>query len=636
METTLPRLIRDVSIKHPDVVAQYSRTKDGQFTPTTYKDMFKNAMDFGAGLLSLGVERGEKIGLISDNRKEWEQSDLGLLAIGAVDVPRGCDASPNDLKYILSFTECRFVISENPAQITKILNLKSDIPTLKTMICFEEPTEENFSQAKKAGVVIFRFNEILEKGIEYRAKNDGVMEKEIEVGQWDDIAGIIFTSGTTGTPKGVMLSHGNFITQLDELNERIHLEPADRAICVLPVWHVFQRLVEYVIMNQGASLCYSKPIASILLADFATINPMLLPAVPRVFEALMDGVNRQMRRTGGIACALYTFFTNVAILHSRMHRKLFRQSIRFGNDWIVFWWPVLVLPWLLLFPLKLLGNVLVFSKIKAKFGNSFRAGIAGGGAYPSTVDEYFWALGINIVEGYGMTETAPVVAVRHISKPVFGCIGTAIRGVNVRIVDMDGNVLPKCTKGVLQVKGGTVMKGYYKRPELTEKAINKDGWLDTGDLAMLGVNNEIKIMGRVKDTIVLRGGENVEPLPIEEKLKESKYIDTVVVVGQDQRNLGALVFPNREELELYAKENNIPYSTFEELVENPDVYKFYDGIIREIVSQKNGFRMFEKIPRFAFVTRQLEVGRELSAKQELMRYKIAELYEKELKQIFHE
>ena len=185
-----------------------------------------------------------------------------------------------------------------------------------------------------------------------------------------------------------MLSHGNFITQLDELNERIYLFPGDKALCVLPVWHVFQRLCEYVILNQGAALCYSKPIASILLPDFATLNPQLLPAVPRVLEAIYEGVNKTMRRTGGIVNILYNFFVAVAILHSRIDRKLFRKNIRFGNDHIVLWWPVLVLPWLALYPLKLLGGVLVFKKVRAKLGNAFRAGVAGGGAYPSAIDEY--------------------------------------------------------------------------------------------------------------------------------------------------------------------------------------------------------------------------------------------------------
>ena len=635
MEKTLPRMLREVSLKYPDVPAQYTRTtRDGDFSFETYKQLFDTSQLFAAGLLALGTVREEKVGLISDNRKEWEQSDMGIMTIGACDVPRGCDASENDLKYILSFTEVKTCVVENSTQIKKIMNVKNDIPTLKQFIIFDEISDEVQSLCDASNVKIYTFQQILDLGKAFTEKNPNRVNEEIEKGQWDDIAAIIFTSGTTGTPKGVMLSHGNFITQLDELQERIYLYPGDKAICVLPVWHVFQRLVEYVILSQAASICYSKPIGSVLLPDMLKLNPTLLPAVPRVFEAVYEGVKKKMRRTGGIVEGLFNFFTSVAILHSRISRRLFRKNFRTKYDFIVLSWIFLVIPWILLAPLKALGNVLVFKKVKAMLGTNFRAGVAGGGAYAKSIDEFFWALGINVVEGYGMTETAPVVAVRPIKAPVFSCIGTAIRGVNVRVVDMEGNILPKGKKGVLQVKGPTVMKGYYKRPELTDKVLSADGWLDTGDLVIQGVHGEIKILGRVKDTIVLSGGENVEPLPIEAKLQESRFIATSVVVGQDQRNLGALILPNQEELELWAQENEIQFKDFNELVKKEEVYKLIENEIRELVNAKNGFRMFEKIVKFAFLTKPFEVGRELSAKQEIMRYKLTEIYEKEIKSIF--
>ena len=635
MEKTLPRMLREVSQKYPDIPAQMTRiSKEGDFETVTYKELYDNSQAFAGGLLALGTVRGEKVGLISDNRKEWEQADMGIMTIGACDVPRGCDASEKDLKYILSFTEVKTCIVENEFQIRKILNVKDEIPTLKRFIIFEEPTENEVKLCKEAKIDLLRFYDVVEDGKKYNEKNPGKVEAEIEVGQWDDIAAIIFTSGTTGVPKGVTLSHGNFITQLDELQERIYLKPAERAICVLPVWHVFQRLVEYVIISQAAVLCYSKPIGSILLPDMLALNPTLLPAVPRVFEAVYEGITKKMRRTGGIVEALFNFFTAIAICHSWMDRKMFRKNFMTHNEFTPGYWLLFIVPWLLLYPWKLLGNVLVFKKVKAMLGTNFRAGVAGGGAYPKAIDQFFWALGINVVEGYGMTETAPVVAVRPVDAPIFGCIGTPIRGVSARIVDMEGNVLKPGNKGVLQIKGGTVMKGYYKRPELTEKAISPDGWLDTGDLAIESIHGELKILGRVKDTIVLTGGENIEPLPLEAKMQESRFIQTAVVVGQDQRNLGALILPNQEELELWANENNISFKDFEDLVKKPEAYKLIEDEIKELINAKNGFRMFEKIVKFAFLTKPFEVGKELSAKQEIMRYKLTEIYEKEIKGIF--
>lgn len=635
MEKTLPRMLREVSQKYPDIPAQMTRiSKEGDFETVTYKELYDNSQAFAGGLLALGTVRGEKVGLISDNRKEWEQADMGIMTIGACDVPRGCDASEKDLKYILSFTEVKTCIVENEFQIRKILNVKDEIPTLKRFIIFEEPTENEVKLCKEAKIDLLRFYDVVEDGKKYNEKNPGKVEAEIEAGQWDDIAAIIFTSGTTGVPKGVTLSHGNFITQLDELQERIYLKPAERAICVLPVWHVFQRLVEYVIISQTAVLCYSKPIGSILLPDMLALNPTLLPAVPRVFEAVYEGITKKMRRTGGIVEALFNFFTAIAICHSWMDRKMFRKNFMTHNEFTPGYWLLFIIPWLLLYPWKLLGNVLVFKKVKAMLGTNFRAGVAGGGAYPKAIDQFFWALGINVVEGYGMTETAPVVAVRPVDAPIFGCIGTPIRGVSARIVDMEGNVLKPGNKGVLQIKGGTVMKGYYKRPELTEKAISPDGWLDTGDLAIESIHGELKILGRVKDTIVLTGGENIEPLPLEAKMQESRFIQTAVVVGQDQRNLGALILPNQEELELWANENNISFKDFEDLVKKPEAYKLIEDEIKELINAKNGFRMFEKIVKFALLTKPFEVGKELSAKQEIMRYKLTEIYEKEIKGIF--
>lgn len=635
MEKTLPRMLREVSQKYPDIPAQMTRiSKEGDFETVTYKELYDNSQAFAGGLLALGTVRGEKVGLISDNRKEWEQADMGIMTIGACDVPRGCDASEKDLKYILSFTEVKTCIVENEFQIRKILNVKDEIPTLKRFIIFEEPTENEVKLCKEAKIDLLRFYDVVEDGKKYNEKNTGKVEAEIEAGQWDDIAAIIFTSGTTGVPKGVTLSHGNFITQLDELQERIYLKPAERAICVLPVWHVFQRLVEYVIISQAAVLCYSKPIGSILLPDMLALNPTLLPAVPRVFEAVYEGITKKMRRTGGIVEALFNFFTAIAICHSWMDRKMFRKNFMTHNEFTPGYWLLFIIPWLLLYPWKLLGNVLVFKKVKAMLGTNFRAGVAGGGAYPKAIDQFFWALGINVVEGYGMTETAPVVAVRPVDAPIFGCIGTPIRGVSARIVDMEGNVLKPGNKGVLQIKGGTVMKGYYKRPELTEKAISPDGWLDTGDLAIESIHGELKILGRVKDTIVLTGGENIEPLPLEAKMQESRFIQTAVVVGQDQRNLGALILPNQEEFELWANENNISFKDFEDLVKKPEAYKLIEDEIKELINAKNGFRMFEKIVKFAFLTKPFEVGKELSAKQEIMRYKLTEIYEKEIKGIF--
>ena len=635
---TIPKMIKDTSEKYPEIVAQYKRLKGGEFEPILYRELYQYGLDFGAALLSLGVKREEPIGLIADNCAEWLHADIGIMGIGAIDVPRGCDATLIDLEKILAITETKLVIAENNAQVNKIVLLKDKLPCIKRVICLEsEIKDEVTAAAKKAGVELLFFTEVMKEGQKWRIEHKGEVEAEFAKGKIDDVATYIFTSGTTGTPKGVMLTYKNFLAQLDEIPERIFLNPGDKALSVLPVWHVYEREVEYVIMIQAATLCYSKPVGSILLADIKTLQPHILPAVPRVFEAVYEGITKKMRKSGGIVLAMFNFFVKVGKIQKAMSRLLFNQNACYTRYHTVFWWFLCLIPWCLLWPLYGLGNLLVFRKIKAMLGPNFRAGIAGGGSFPNYIDEFFWAIGVEVVEGYGLTETAPIVAVRPMAAPIYRTIGSALRGLEVRIVDpQDGFVLGRCKEGVLQVRGPTVMKGYYKSPELTAKVINEEGWLDTGDLAILTIHDEICIKGRIKDTIVLRGGENLEPLPIETKLSESKYIKQAVVVGQDQRYLAALILVDEEEIKNFGEENGIQYDTYENFLLSDPVQKLYEAEIANLVSAKNGFKMFERIAKFTLITKPFEVGVELSAKQEIMRFRINEIYKNEIDSMFAE
>ncbi|MEE0133549.1 MAG: AMP-binding protein [Treponema sp.] len=634
MAKTVPQMLKEITLQYPNVAAQYAKDEEGNFQPVTYKQLLDTSYHFGGGLLSLGTVRGEHVGLLADNRKEWLQADMGIMAIGAVDVPRGCDATERELRFIFSTAECKTIVVENEAQVLKVLDFKHDLPQLTRFISFDAVQEETKAKSKAAGVEVLQFEEVLKLGTEYCQQNPNKLDEELEKGNSEDLACLIFTSGTTGEPKGVMLTHGNFLAQLPDLKIRIYLHPGERCLSVLPVWHAFERLCEYVVLCQGGGLCYSKPVGSILLADFQKINPHMLPAVPRVFEAVYEGVNRTMRKTGGVVYALFKFFVAAAKLHSRIHRRLFRQTARFKNDYLLLSWIVLFIPWVLLYPLKALGGVIIFKKIRAKLGNNFRGGVSGGGALPPQIDEFFWAIGVNLVEGYGLTETAPVVSVRPFKAPVFGTIGRPLKDVQVRIVDENGNVLPKCQKGTVQVKGPTVMKGYYKRDDLTAKVIDKDGWFDTGDIGLMTLGGELVLRGRIKDTIVLRGGENVEPLSIEMQLNNSRFIAQSMVVGQDQRFLAALIVPSEEEIVGYAQEQQIPHNSYSELLQKPEIKKLIDTEIQTAISAKNGFRLFEKVSRFAILEKPFVVGETLSAKQEIMRHKISQLYEKEITELF--
>ena len=634
---TIPKMIKKVAEENPEIYAQYKRIKNGVFEPITYRDFFQLGLDFAGALLQLGIKRGDLIGLISDNRAEWMQADLGILTLGAIDVPRGCDATPIDLEKIFTCANAKVIIAENNSQVNKIVNLKQACPFIETIICFETDIKDEVLDAvKKNKINLLFFSDLMKEGKKYRIEHPGEVEAELDKGQFEDTATIIFTSGTTGTPKGVVLCHKNFLVQLDEVVERVFLNPGEKALSVLPVWHVFEREVEYVIMIQAATICYSKPVGSILLADLKQLNPHIIPAVPRIFEAVYDGITSKMRKTGGIVNDMFNFFVSFAITHKRIQRRLFNQNACFTRYHTAFWWIIGFIPWLLMWPIYLLGDLLVFRKIKSMLGKNFKLGVAGGGAFPQRIDEFFWAIGVEIIEGYGLTETAPIVAVRPMAAPIFRTIGSPLRGVNVRIVDQDGYVLGRCKEGVLQVKGDTVMKGYYNNPELTKKAFTVDGWLDTGDLAIMTIHNELQIKGRIKDTIVLRGGENLEPVPIETKLAESRYIKMAVVVGQDKRYLGALILVDPEEVTAYADENGIQYESFETLLKSEEIHKLYEVEISNLINSKTGFKMFERVNKFQLITKPFEVGVELSAKQEIMRFRINQIYKKEIEAMFPE
>ena len=633
---TLPKMFRDSAEKYSEFTAQMARVNRTDFKPVSFNEFYQNGLDFGAALLAIGIKRGDTVGLISDNRAEWLQADLGIMSIGAIDVPRGCDATLNDLEKIFTITESKYVIAENNSQVNKFVKLKEKLSFVENIICFQnEIKEQVLEDAASNHIKIYYFDDLMKTGKNWRINHKGEIENEVEKGSWNDIATIIFTSGTTGTPKGVMLSHGNFLSQLDELPERIYLNPGERALSVLPVWHVYERLFEYLIMFQGAGICYSKPVGSIILADFKKLNPQIMPAVPRIYEAIYDAFNKKMRKFGGIMLPMYKFFLFVAKIQKFMTRKMFNQNPSFTRYYSVLWWFLFFVPWCLLWPVYGLGNLLVYRNIKSMFGDNFRAGIVGGGAFPKFLDEFFWSVGINVVEAYGLTETSPIVSARPIPLPVFRTIGSPLRGVEVRIVDIEnGKKLPRGKKGVLQVKGPTVMKGYYKRPDLTAKAIDKDGWFDTGDLAIMTIHNELIIKGRIKDTIVLRGGENLEPVPIEAKLAESRYIKYAVVVGQDKRYLAALIVVDEEEIKNFAEENGILYDTYENYLRSEAVQKLYEAEIADLISAKNGFKLFERIARFTLITKPFEIGVELSAKQELMRFRINEIYKEEINSMF--
>jgi len=634
MAETLALMFMERARAKPDIVMQYSKDSKNVFQPTTYGQLLEEVATFAAGLAQLGLARGDRIGLIADNRKEWLVSDLAIIGLGAADVPRGCDATEQELGYILSWSECAITILENEKQLAKILARKAEMPLLKTAVLFDPASEKMAAEASHAGIELRTFGEVFAAGKKRRATAPGEYEAEAAKGKSSDVATIIYTSGTTGEPKGVMLSHANFLHQTEVLPEIIDLQPGQIWLSVLPVWHSFERIVQYAIIAVYDSIAYSKPIGAIMLPDFQAIKPQWMASVPRIWESVKDGIFKNIRQAGGAKKALFGFFVAVGESYAYFRNMMLGLLPDFGNRSRILDAIVPIVPLILLAPLRGLGELLIFRTIKKKLGGRFKAGVSGGGAMPASVDIFFNTIGVQILEGYGLTETAPVIGLRPQRKPVMGTVGPAIRGTEFKIKDEAGNDLGTCKKGIVYVRGPQVMLGYYKKPELTAKVLAADGWLNTGDLGMLTRQRFLKLTGRAKDTIVLLGGENVEPLPIEQRICDSPYIKQAVVLGQDQRFLSALVVPDQDMIMSWAKENNVPIIDYEALLSQPEVKELIDYEINQAVNQKTGFKSFERIFRFELLAAPFEVGKELSAKQEVKRHVVADLYKHKIARMF--
>jgi long-chain acyl-CoA synthetase len=641
LPANIPLMLRSRAQTNPDLTLQVVKNEIGEFEYISYRRVYNRVVEMACALKKAGIKRGDLVGFMSDNRREWMILDEALLSLGAADVPRGCDSTGTEMSFILNFVKCEICIFENQRQLLKVLECEDKVSTLRMAILIDSPDENVSAKAAESGIKLLKYVDLEDQGHHASDAERKDAEAEMDRTTGDELATIIFTSGTTGTPKGVMLTHDNYIAQCEVVRLALpNVKDGDIWLSVLPVWHSFERAFQYFFIALKAGVAYSKPAAANLLGDMAKVHPTWMCGVPRLWESLAHGIFRKMKKENKVTRFSFNLAIRIGKIFSWSHTRVCGLVCRFNNGTRFFDFIYGIIPFILTAPLYGICKLVIFRKIKAVLGGRMVAAISGGGALQADVDSFYHAIGFNLLEGYGITEAGPVLSVRNPLKPRSGCVGVVYPAADVKVVALneDGTVgtdpLPPGKKGIIMAHGRQIMKGYYTRPDLTAQVIDRDGWLNTGDIGMMTADNEIKITGRQKDTIVLLGGENIEPAVIEAALLNSPYIERAMIVGQDKKYIAALIVPAKDAVTEWANESRVMYDSWESLLASNEVQMMFREEIESRVSEKTGFRTCERISRFTLLPQSFETGREVNAKGEMMRFKIRKIYEKQIKKMF--
>nr|VDD10643.1 unnamed protein product [Brassica oleracea] len=551
----VPDIWRSSAEKYGDKIALVDPYHDPPLK-LTYNQLEQEILDFAEGLRAVGVKADEKIALFADNSCRWLVSDQGVMSTGAVNVVRGSRSSVEELLQIYQHSESVALVVDNPEFFNRIADTFTSKVSLRFLILLWGEKSSLVTQGMQ--IPVYSYTDIKNLGQEKRAGSNDT-RKSINP---DDTAAIMYTSGTTGNPKGVMLTHRNLLHQIKHLSAYVPAEAGDRFLSMLPSWHAYERACEYFIFTCGVEQMYTS--IRFLKDDLKRYQPHYLISVPLVYETLYSGIQKQISTSSAVR--KYLALTLIKISLAYMEMKRIYEGMCLTKEQKPPMYIVSLVDWLrarvvaaLLWPLHMLAKILIYKKIHASIGIS-KAGISGGGSLPIHIDKFFEAIGVILQNGYGLTETSPVICARTLSCNVIGSAGYPMHGTEFKIVDPETNtVLPPGSKGIVKVRGPQIMKGYYKNPTTTKQVLNESGWFNTGDMGWIAPHHStgrsrrcgglIVLEGRAKDTIVLSTGENVEPLEIEEAAMRSRLIDQIVVIGQDQRRLGAIIIPNKEEAE---------------------------------------------------------------------------------------
>jgi long-chain acyl-CoA synthetase len=535
-------------------------------------DEFRRAVEETAlGLRELGVEKGARVALLSENRPEWAITDLATLSAAAVVVPIYATLTPAQALYILNDSEAKVCVVSNSAQLRKIAEIRAQAPHLRHVVRMDPAAEPPANT--------LTLDELRARGREPLARDPQAVRRRAAEAKPDDLATLVYTSGTTGDPKGVMLTHRNIVSNV-EAAKSVFMEfgPADVALSFLPLSHIFERMAGYYMMiNAGATIAYAESVEQVP-ANMAEVRPTLMCSVPRLYEKMYARINEKVASDPPARQKIFRWAIGVG-------RQVLQHTVEKRS------------PGALLKIKHALANRLVFGKVKERVGGRLRVFVSGGAPLAREIAEFFGAAGLSILEGYGLTETSPVITCNRPDDFKPGTVGKPLPGVEVKIAD-DGEIL---------TRGPHVMRGYYNKPEATAEAIDAEGWFHTGDVGMFDAQGFLVITDRKKDIIVTSGGKNIAPQPIENLVKTNRYIAEIVMIGNKRHFPAALVVPNFENLEKWARDNGLAFSSREELIARPEVTGFYDRTVAELTAH---LASFEKIKKVALVAREftLEAG----------------------------
>ncbi|MDR5693701.1 MAG: AMP-binding protein [Armatimonadota bacterium] len=566
----------------------------------TWEEYARRVRFVANGLLSLGLERGERVGLIGENRPEWVICDLGIQAAGGITTAIYTTSSPEQVAYILGHSEARLFIVENEEQLDKALVVRGHLPRLERIIVMDREGLRGFIDPQ----VMF-LDELMELGEQFQTAHPHLLEERLREIDPEDVAVLIYTSGTTGPPKGVMLTHHNILWTTEALAKANPVYPTDEVLSFLPLSHIAERqLSVFLPVRWGYTVNFCENLDTVL-QNLREVSPTVIFAVPRIWEKIYSGVELHMQEADFAKRMAYRWAVRIGRRYAEAKLSQSPPDAKHVGRWKVPWW---------LRALYFLAHTFVLLPLKRKLGLD-RARLVLSGAAPIAPDIlwYFWSIGVPIREVYGQTEGSGPTTIHQGEDIKLGTVGKPLPGVEVRIAE-DGEIL---------VRGPNVFKGYFKDPDATASTL-RDGWLHSGDVGVLDEEGYLRITDRKKDLFITSGGKNIAPQYIENKLKFSPYIHDAVVVGDGRRYLVALIVIDEENVTKWAQDRRIPFTTYSDLAGNPEVYKL---ISAEVEAVNRTLSSPEQVKKFAILPRRLyEEEGEITPTLKVKRKAIMEKY----------